>query len=72
MKITTVGIDIAKKYFKSTGVGMHCHAALKRQTKRDHMLTFFINLPPRLIWMEACGSAPIGHGMCGRWVARRA
>jgi transposase len=30
---------------------------LKKQLRRDQMATFFVNLPPCLIGMEACGSA---------------
>lgn len=30
---------------------------LKKQLKREQMEIFFVNLPPCLIWMEACGSA---------------
>ncbi|MDM0109927.1 IS110 family transposase [Variovorax sp. J22R24] len=57
MKITTVGIDLAKNVFQ-----VHCgdergKAVLKRQLRRDQMATFFANLPPCLIGMEACGGA---------------
>ncbi|CAE6850689.1 IS110 family transposase ISBcen3 [Paraburkholderia nemoris] len=57
MKITTVGIDLAKNVFQVHGVDGHGHAVLKRQVKRDQLATFFVNLPPCLIGMEACGSA---------------
>ena len=30
---------------------------LKKQLRRNQMATFFVNLPPCLIGMEACGSA---------------
>lgn len=57
MKITTVGIDLAKNVFQVHGVDEHGKAVLKKQLRRDQMATFFINLPPCLIGMEACGSA---------------
>jgi transposase len=57
MKITTVGIDLAKNVFQVHGVDVHGHAVLKRQLKRGQMATFFVNLAPCLIGMEACGSA---------------
>ncbi len=57
MKITTVGIDLAKKVFQVHGVDAHGKAGLKKQLKRAQMLPFFANLPPCLIGMEACGSA---------------
>lgn len=36
---------------------MHGKAVLKRQLRRDQMAAFFVNLPPCLMGMEACGSA---------------
>ncbi len=57
MKTTTMGIDLAKSVFAIHGVNAHGKAALKKQLKRAQMLTFFGNLPPCSIGMEACGSA---------------
>ena len=57
MKITTVGIDLAKMCFQLHGVDARGKAALKKQLKRDQVLTFFANLGPCLIGLEACGSA---------------
>lgn len=57
MKITTVGIDLAKNLFQIHGVDEHGKAKLKKQLKRDQMAAFFANLPVCLIGMEACGSA---------------
>ncbi|MEB0114728.1 IS110 family transposase [Variovorax sp. RTB1] len=57
MKITTVGIDLAKSVFQVHGIDEHAKAVLKKQLKRDQMGAFFANLPPCLIGMEACGSA---------------
>lgn len=57
MKATTIGIDLAKHLFQLHGVDQHGKTVLKRQLKRDQMLSFFTNLPPSLIGMEACGSA---------------
>ena len=57
MKITTIGIDLAKNAFQVHGVDAHGKTVLKKQLKRDQMATFFANLPPCLIGMEACGSA---------------
>jgi transposase len=57
MKITTVGIDLAKNVFQVHGVNEHGKIALKKQIKRDQMAAFFVNLPPCLIGMEACGGA---------------
>ncbi len=57
MKITTVGIDLAKLVFQIHGVDEHGKPVLKRQLKFAQMAAFFANLPPCLIGMEACGSA---------------
>jgi transposase len=57
MKITTIGIDLAKTVFQVHGVDAHGKVVLKKQIKRDQMATFFVNLPPCLIGMAACGSA---------------
>ncbi len=48
MKATTIGIDLAKHLFQLHGVDQHGKTVLKRQLKRDQMLSFFTNLPPRL------------------------
>jgi transposase len=57
MKITTIGIDLAKNVFQVHGVDASGKAVLRKQLKRDQIATFFANLPPCLIGMEACGSA---------------
>ncbi len=57
MKITTVGIDLAKKVFQVHGIDDHGKVILKKQLKRAQMAPYFINLPPCLIGIEACGSA---------------
>ena len=46
MKITTVGIDLAKNVFQIHGIDQHGKAVLKKQLKRAQMAPFFINLPP--------------------------
>jgi transposase len=57
MKITTIGIDLAKNVFQVHGVDERGKACLKKQLKRAQVLPFFANLPPCLIGMEACASA---------------
>ena len=57
MKITTVGIDLAKSVFQIHGVDERGKAAVKKQLKRGQVCEFFVNLPPCLIGMEACGNA---------------
>jgi transposase len=57
MKITTVGIDLAKSVFHIHGVDERGKTLLRKQLKRGEVLKFFGNLPVCLIGMEACGSA---------------
>jgi len=57
MKITTVGIDLAKSVFHIHGVDERGKTLLRKQLKRGEVLKFFANLPVCLIGMEACGSA---------------
>ncbi len=58
MKITTIGIDLAKVCFQIHGVDECGKVAVRKQLKRAEMLSYFANLEPCLIGMEACGS---GH-----------
>src|ERR1700687_1289374 len=57
MKITTIGVDLAKTVLQVHGVDKHGKVGLRKQLKRKDVLSFFANLEPCLIGMEACGSA---------------
>lgn len=57
MKITTVGIDLAKDVFQIHGVDAQGQVVLRKRLRRVQMASFFVNLPQCLIGMEACGSA---------------
>lgn len=57
MKITTIGIDLAKTVFQIHGVDGRGKVAVRKQLKRAEMATYFANLEPCLVGMEACGSA---------------
>jgi transposase len=57
MKVTTVGIDLAKNVFQVHGVDQQGKPVLRRQLKRKDVVSFFANLPRCMIGMEACGSA---------------
>jgi transposase len=57
MKLSTVGIDLAKIVFQVHGIDQHGKVLVKKQLRRDQVAWFFVNLPPCLIGMEACGSA---------------
>lgn len=57
MKVTTIGLDLAKNVFQVHGVDAHGHVVLRKTLKRKDVLSFFANLPACLIGMEACGGA---------------
>jgi transposase len=57
MKITTIGIDLAKIVFQIHGVDERGKVAVRKQLKRAEMSSYFANLAPCLIGMEACSSA---------------
>ena len=57
MKTTTIGIDLAKIVFQIHGVDERGKVSVSRQLKRAEMSSYFVNLEPCLIGMEACGSA---------------
>jgi len=57
MKITTIGIDLAKNVFQVQGVDERGKAVLRKQVKRKDVVKFFANLERCLIGMEACGSS---------------
>jgi transposase len=56
-RITTIGIDLAKKVFQVHGVDAEGKVVVARKLRRKEVLAFFAKLPPCLIGMEACGSA---------------
>ena len=57
MKITTVGLDIAKSVFHLCAVNKMGRLLKKKQLRRNQVLTFFSKLEPCLVAMEACGGA---------------
>ncbi|MBL0168896.1 MAG: IS110 family transposase [Propionivibrio sp.] len=57
MKITTIGLDLAKNVLQIHGADTRGKAVVKKALKRTQVLPYFANLAPCLIGMEACGSA---------------
>ena len=57
MKISTIGIDLAKEFFQIHAVDQHGKVVQRKKLKRKEMATYFANLEPCLIGMEACGSS---------------
>ena len=57
MKISTIGLDLAKEVFQIHAVDEHGKVVQKKKLKRKEMSTYYANLEPCLIGMEACGSS---------------
>jgi transposase len=57
MKITAIGLDLAKNVFQVHGVDERGHALVKKALKRAQLATFFASIPACLVGMEACSGA---------------
>jgi transposase len=57
MKVTRIGLDLAKQVFQVHGVDRHGKVVIRKQLTRGKMRGFFAQLPACLIGMEACASA---------------
>jgi len=57
VKITTIGLDIAKRVFQVHGVDADSKVVLRRKLRRAEVLSFFEDLPPCLVGIEACSTA---------------
>lgn len=57
MKVTRVGIDLAKEVFQIHGVDGQGKTVLRRKLRRSEMVKFFKELSASLIGLEACASA---------------
>jgi transposase len=55
--VSTIGLDIAKSLFQVHGVDGAGQVVIRRQLKRRYVLTFFQNVPPCLVGIEACASS---------------
>jgi transposase len=57
MKVTTIGLDVAKQIFQVHGADAEGHAVLRRRLRRSQVAAFFANLPPCVVGLEACCGA---------------
>ena len=57
MKVTTIGIDLAKNVLQVHGVDEQGKVTLRKQLRRSQVMDFFAQRAPCLVGMEACGSA---------------
>ena len=56
-KITTAGIDLAKRVFALHGVDGAGRVGLRKTVRREQLMQTVAALPPCLIGMEACSGA---------------
>ncbi len=56
-EVTTIGLDLAKNVFQVHGADGSGHAVIRKKLRRDQTLSFFSQMPPCLVAMEACGGA---------------
>ncbi len=56
-KVTTVGIDLAKRVFALHGVDGAGRVGLRKTVRREQLMQTIAALPPCLIGMEACSGA---------------
>jgi len=57
MKITMIGLDIAKSIFHLCAISAHGKLMKKKALKRKQVLAYMATLEPCVIAMEACGGA---------------
>ena len=57
MKVTRIGLDIAKQIFELHGVDQRERVVLRKTLKRDRVLEYFAQLEPCTVALEACGGA---------------
>ncbi len=55
MKLTTIGLDIAKRVFQVHGVDEAGEAALRKRLRRGALLSFFEELPSCVVGAELRG-----------------
>ena len=55
-KITTIGLDLAKRVFQVHGADGDGRPVLRKKFRRAKLMPFFADLPPCLVGMEACAT----------------
>ena len=60
MKITTIGVDLAKNVLRIHGSDWHGKVVLRKQLRLEQIASLFGTLQPWLVGIEAYGSAHHG------------
>ena len=65
MKVSTIGLDLAKNVFQVHGLDEAGEVIVRKALRRRQVLPFFERLEPCLIGMEACGTSHYwGRELC--------
>ncbi len=67
MKITTIGLDVAKQIFQLHGADAEGRVVLRRRLRRSQVAAFFANVPPCVVGLEACCGAHYWSRVLGRF-----
>jgi transposase len=57
MSAAFIGLDLAKSVFQVHGVDVHGKVVVTKRLRRDAVLTFFANLAPCVVGLEACAGS---------------
>jgi transposase len=57
LKITTIGLDLAKSAFQKHGIDATGQVVVRKSLRRSQILPFFAKLPACLVGIEACGTS---------------
>ena len=57
MKITTIGLDLAKRWFQAHGVDAGGQVVVRRKLRRNEVIAWFQSLEPCLVGVKACATA---------------
>jgi hypothetical protein len=68
VKITTVGMDLAKQVFQVHGADAQGNEVLRKKLNRCNVLEFFTNLPPCAVGMEHAAVRTTGRASSRPWV----
>src|SRR5215467_12844092 len=61
VKVTRIGLDIAKQFFELHGVDRRGRVVVRKTLRRERVLEYFSQLPACEVALEACGDAHYWH-----------
>jgi transposase len=70
MKVTTIGLDIAKQVFQVHGADKAGRTVLRRKLRRSEVARFFSEQPPCLVGIEPAAAHTTGRACWVVWGIR--